>query len=131
MRWSATPPLGLLVGAGSEAINDFCSALLARHVAGEAVATTAIETVAFWFGRATATVINVVNPSRVTVAGYPLKLGEAFMEPFLAALEPFAPGGRALVMQTALGDEASVAGAVLLGMHAAIADPLGRDTGHD
>jgi predicted NBD/HSP70 family sugar kinase len=123
VRYAA--PCGLTAGSGPDAMNGFCAALLACQEAGSADAARAIETAAGWFGRATAAVINIVNPSHVTIAGYPLQLGAPFMAAFRVTLEAYAPGGAALLTRTSLGDEASVAGAVLLGMHAAMSDPLG------
>ena len=69
--------------------------------------------------------IKVTNPSRLTLGGYPLQLGDVFDDAFARALEPHAPGGAALITKTDLGDEASVLGAVLLGMKPLLADPLG------
>lgn len=126
LRYAA--PTGLTVGRRSEAISDYCTALLARSLHGDVAASYAISTVAEWFGRAAATVINLVNPSRITLGGYPLHLGDAFLDPFLEAIEPFAPGGSELVVATSLGDEASVVGAVLLAMHPAMSDPLSNSS---
>jgi predicted NBD/HSP70 family sugar kinase len=118
-------PCGLEVGAGPEAVAEFCTSLYALHREGSGAATLAITNVAQWFGRAAAIVINAATPSRVTLGGYPLYLGDAFLEPFVEALEPFAPGGGSLITTTTLGDEASVVGAVLLGVYPVMDDPLG------
>lgn len=118
-------PCGLAVGDGSEAMREFCNSLLALDAEGSPVAHDAIVAVGDWLGRAAATIVIAAAPSRMTIGGYPLYLGEAFLGPFLAAIEPFAPGGPDLFTQTSLGDEASVMGAVLLGMHTVMSDPLG------
>ncbi|WDR05197.1 ROK family transcriptional regulator [Devosia rhodophyticola] len=118
-------PTGLAVGDSSDAINDYCAALLDLHLAGNNDATVAIATAADWLGRGAAALINLVNPTSITLGGYPLALGDAFLVPFLAAIEPFAPGSDALYTATRLEDDASVFGAVLLGMNEVLSNPLG------
>jgi predicted NBD/HSP70 family sugar kinase len=117
-------PCGIKAGEDAEAIKTFCTELSALHTAGRREATTAIETAAQWFARATAVIIMGLDPSRVTIGGYPLYLGEAYRDAFMAELEPIVPNAASLVTSTRLGDEASVAGAVLLGMQSVMADPL-------
>lgn len=115
---------GIALRQDADAMNAFCADLLALHRQGRPEATAAIETAAQWFARATAIVISAVSPARVTLGGYPLHLGEVYLDAFMTELESIAPAATGLMTTTSLGDEASVAGAVLLGMQSLMIDPL-------
>lgn len=122
VRYAA--PCGIAAGDDADAVEAFCRALAELAARGSVPAAEAIATSAVWFARAAAIVINFLGPSNLTIGGYPLHLGEAFTDAFLTALLPLAPNAETIFTRTALADEASVMGAVLLGMHSVMTDPL-------
>jgi predicted NBD/HSP70 family sugar kinase len=112
------------VAPGPNRMNAYCEEL--RHLAerGDTTAIEAILTVADWLGRGGASVMNLVAPSRMTIGGYPLALGQTFRAKFLETIEEYSPGGSLRVVETPFGDDASIMGAVTLAMRDTLADPL-------
>lgn len=108
----------------STAMASYCQALLELDRSGNVAARKAITEVATWLGRAAASVLNLCEPGRLTIGGYPLYLGKPFRDAFMDAAIPYAPKSSRVISATSLGDNASIAGAALLGIQAIIDDPL-------
>lgn len=124
VRASAACNIPLSRDAG--AMNAYCAALLERHHDGDSVATNAIVSVADWLGRAAAAVLNLCGPNKLTIGGYPLQLGELYLETFLRTMSTYAPRAPEVFVTTRHGDNASVVGAARLALRPIFDDPLGE-----
>jgi len=105
-------------------MGDYCRDVSELALAGDRVAGDAIRNVATWAGRGAACVLNLIDPDRLTLGGYPLYLGELYRRSFLDAMGPYAPRADETVTAAALGDDAPALGAAILAMQPALDDPL-------
>lgn len=114
---------GLVPTEGPGMIEDYCVELAARADGGDQHAEQAIEEMASSFAHVAAMLINIVQPSRFTYAGYPVQLGPRFHRHFVDVLSPYVEDLGAILVTTPLGDRASVIGAYWLATRHLMADP--------
>ncbi|ACQ82222.1 ROK family protein [Beutenbergia cavernae DSM 12333] len=105
-------------------MRDYCALVLERAQRGDERAAEAIRLVATRIAEAASILILTFAPTRFTLGGYPLMLGESFRSAFLSGIRPRVPEIEATLVSTGLGDEASLVGAYLLGVAAMADDPL-------
>ncbi|MET4004908.1 putative NBD/HSP70 family sugar kinase [Arthrobacter sp. UYCu511] len=117
--------LGLAHTTGPGGMNDLSRRLSEEAGQGNQQVCTLIESVAQWLARVVAAVITIRPAQAMTVGGYPLALGDAFWQPFVAALEQLHPQAAQLMVKSPLGDEASTVGVGLLGAEILFSDPIG------
>lgn len=119
---------GITKTTGPRAIEEFCAALQTQAQEGGAAARRTINAMAELFAHAAAALINITQPSRFTYAGYPILLGEPFLNRFLDTLQPYIDteleGPSGLLAITALGDRASITGAYWLALRSVIRNSL-------
>lgn len=111
-------------------MREYSEKVAERAGAGDVIAQEAIGVVGQWAGRAAAAIINLLDPDRLTLGGYPSYLGPTFHRAFLEALEPHVIHGDRVVTLSPLGDEAPLRGAAILAMQPVLDHPV-RDPGHN
>ncbi|MDO5753604.1 ROK family transcriptional regulator [Arthrobacter sp.] len=117
--------LGIDFTAGPDAMNGLSARLAHEAGSGNEGVRGLIEQAAGWMARVVAVVAMIRPAASMTVGGYPLALGEAFWDPFMAALVKLRPGAARLMVKSPLGDAASTVGVGLLGAEILFEDPLG------
>ncbi len=117
-------PSGVRSGTGLWAMREFSRDLARSADQGNVAAAAAIEELAARVAQAAAGMITILRPSRFTIGGYPLQLGDRFVEAFLRAAAPHVPDIDEVLTTTGLGDDATGIGAYLLGVAAVAEDPL-------
>jgi glucokinase len=86
---------------------------------GDELAAEVLEETGIWLGVALAGLVNVLNPERIVVGGGVAQAGEWILGPARRSLRERAmslPGEAAEIVPAALGNDASVVGAALLGL---------------
>ena len=93
--------------------------IAAAATQGDALAREVLAETGRWLGVGLASLANVLNPERIVVGGGVAAAGEWILEPARATLRERAmkvPGAIAAVVPAALGNQAAVVGAALLGL---------------
>jgi predicted NBD/HSP70 family sugar kinase len=119
---------GITLSTAPDAMSDYCVRLAQAAVSGDLIALRAIEEVGGWLGQAAASVILSTLPSRFTLGGYPALLGSTLLASFSEAVRPHVPWLDEIMINTQLGDNASVFGAYLLAVRQLLSDPIPRRT---
>lgn len=117
-------PAGIPSSEGPRAIPDFCRELTLRADEGNAEAAAVIEEIGARVAQAATAMIMILRPSRFTVGGYLLHLGDRFLDALQRECRPHIPDIDSIFTTTKLGDDASVVGAYLLAVAALAEDPL-------